>query len=141
MNTPAANGQLRKRAAFGLLEETRESAITLARRRFLSHLLAHGRGTTDQARDGSNFPLGARPVYLGAVPGALARANVIRRVGYVSSVRPEAKARVLAIWELVDPPKARAWLLAHPEATPSGAQLAFPFKETEKPGRGNAPAN
>lgn len=37
--------------------------------------------------------------------------------------------------------EARAWRLANRQAAPSVTQLASSFNETEKPGRGNAPAN
>ena len=140
MSAPISTGQELKAAAFDLLEVTREEIILKARRRFGDALLRNGEATTDDAREGLEIPEGVDPVCLGAVPGFLARQGIIRRVGYRPSLRPEAHARPLSIWGLLDASKLLAWLAAHPEreARPS-AQGELPLYET--PGRGNAPAN
>ncbi len=128
-----------KAVAFATLEAHRACVIRQARRAFLAHLLRHGAGTLDDVRPALEIPHGVDPVCLGAVPGALARKHIIRRVGYRPSVRAEAHARPVAVWALLDAQRARAWLAAHPEMdAPLSGQCEMDFNE--EPRRGNAGA-
>lgn len=135
------SGEALKNAALLLHEAQRSGLLLEVRRRFVQCLLARGTATVDDARAGVVIPTGIDPVCLGAVPGALARANIIRRNGYRASMRPEAHARPLSEWRLLDSEKAKAWLRAHPERPAVQSGQAELFTENEEPGRGNAPAN
>jgi hypothetical protein len=55
------------------------------------------------------------PRYLGAVPGPLARAGIIRHVGYGRSCRPIRHASIISIWEIADRDAALVWLRDHPD--------------------------
>lgn len=93
----------------------------------MHHLLAHGAATLDAVRE--NLDLGgANPVALGAAPGCLRRANIIRRAGYRPAARPAARSRIVTLWALADRGAALAWLRAHPAPEPvAGGQLGLPF--------------
>ncbi|MCQ8205440.1 hypothetical protein NP569_24435, partial [Vibrio parahaemolyticus] len=56
-------------------------------------LLAAGTATADDVRDAVELPPGVDPRCLGAVPGELADAGIIRATGYVRTTRPAAHAR------------------------------------------------
>lgn len=124
-----AEGERRKAAAHALLAARRGRLIRRARRALLSHLVTAGTGTADDVADaaGPTDP-GIDPRWRGDVPGALARAGIIRDTGRtVRSCRPEAHARRLPVWELADPAAAVAWLAAHPELSePDSAATADP---------------
>jgi hypothetical protein len=96
MNAHTSRGELLKRDALALLEATRETVILRARRIFVAHLLEHGEATADAARHGLDLR-GINPVALGCVPGPLARAGIIRKVGFEQSTRSEAHARPVAL--------------------------------------------
>jgi hypothetical protein len=135
----AATGEARKSDVLSTLEANRETLILQARRRFLLHLLENGTGTADDARRGLDLR-GLNPVALGAVPGPLARAHIIRRMGYTKSAHREAHVRHVTVWQLLDRGRALAWLAAHPE--PPALDIGqLDFFQNEEPGRGNAPAN
>ncbi len=109
-------GKRRKDAAHLLLEARREFYIRRARRALLTRLLEVGIATADDVaeRIGPADPALDRR-WLGTVPGLLAVAGIIRRVGYTKSARPARHASVIAVWELVDRGGALAWLARHPE--------------------------
>lgn len=111
-------GERRKQDALLTLEAIREFIVEQGRRALLDRLQLGGTATADDVRDAVEVPTGVNPKCLGAVPGALARAGIIRAVGFAKSSRPEAHARPVTNWELADRGKAEAWLAAHPPQLP-----------------------
>jgi hypothetical protein len=109
-----SNGDARKDAAHALLEARRDQYVCLARRALLLHLLEHGTATIDDIRAVVELPDDINPKLFGAVPGALARAGIVRRVGFTMTARPAAHSRPISVWTLVDEEKAREWLAANP---------------------------
>ena len=109
-------GERRKDAAHPLLEARRDVYIRRARRALLIRLLEAGTATADDVaeRIGPTDP-DIDPRWLGTVPGPLALARIIRRVGYTKSARPIRHASVIAVWELADRAAALAWLARHPD--------------------------
>ena len=81
----------------------------------LLRLLDAGTATADDVRAAVELPDGIDPRCLGAVPGPLADAGIIRRADYRPSSRPERHASIIAIWALADRAAALAWLAVHPE--------------------------
>jgi hypothetical protein len=116
--SPAAGheGERRKRKALTLLEARRRVYVRRGRRALLSQLLASGTATADDVRAAVELPRGIGPRCYGAVPTALAKAGLIRAVGYRPSERPEAHGRPVTIWQLADRGGALAWLRDHPDA-------------------------
>ena len=113
-NNGGSEGEARKQLAFTLFEANRELYLRAARRALLIVLMERGTGTINDVRRVLPVPSGINPKTLGAVPGALARARIIRAVGFEKTDRAIAHARHVSRWELVDPSKAIAWLAAHP---------------------------
>jgi len=136
---PTADGEARKLNAHALLEARREVYVLRGRRALLAALLAGREATADDVRDAVELPDEINPVCLGVVPGPLARAGIIERVGFVESRRADAHARPVSVWRLADRAAALAWLAAHPDRSdPTAAEadaelLLFDFA-------GNAPA-
>ena len=99
-----------------LLAARRDWLIRQARRALLIRLLAAGAVTADDVADRlPGNPDGIDPRWRGVVPGPLARAGIIRRIGYTASCRPIRHASVITVWELADLAAAVAWLSRHPE--------------------------
>lgn len=119
--TDHAEGERRKDAALDLLAAHRAPYVLLARRALLSSVLCSGTATADDVRDAIELPPDVDPVALGCVPGPLAKAGIIERVGYVPTCRPMAHARPVSVWRLVDRPGAERWLARHPAPPPNGA--------------------
>ena len=116
--TPAAGraeGERRRDAALQLLAARREALVRRGRRALLLALLARGTATADDVRSAVELPPDVGPRCLGAVPGELARAGLIRRAGYSPSNRPLAHARPVGVWQLLDIDGARRWLATHPD--------------------------
>lgn len=113
--TPPADGKARKLDAHALLEARREVYVLRGRRALLAALLAGGDATADDVRDAVELPDEINPVCLGVVPGPLARAGIIERVGFAESRRPDAHARPVSVWRLADRAAALGWLAAHPD--------------------------
>ncbi len=111
-------GEELKEAALAEFEGLRREIVLRARRALLMHLLVHGTATADDVRDLVELPDGISPTCLGAVPGALARAGIIRRAGHIPSKRPERHASPTAVWELLSETAAVEWLAEH--ATTNG---------------------
>lgn len=109
----------RKDAAHAILRARRWRIICLARRAMLSAALVRPDRTTtaDDAWDAwpNGLPVGIGPKCLGAVPGDLARAGILRAVGYRPTCRAIAHARPLRLWQIVDDAAALAWLDANPD--------------------------
>ncbi len=113
--TMTADGEARKLDAHALLEARREVYVLRGRRVLLQRLLDAGEATADDVRDAVELPDRINPVCLGVVPGPLARAGIIERVGFVESRRPDAHARPVSVWRLADRAAALTWLAAHPD--------------------------
>jgi hypothetical protein len=122
-----SDGEARKRAALDLLERTRQVLVRRARRALLRALLDRGRATIDPIRDMVPIPAAINPKLFGVVPGALAEAGLIQAVQAAKTRRPEAHARWVTVWELVDRAGALAWLETNPDLPdPDGAPAPLP---------------
>lgn len=110
-----AEGERRKADALALLAARRETTIRRAQRALLRALLESGTATADDVRAAVALLPGIGPKVFGAVPGALARAGIIRRVGYAETCRPAAHARPVSVWTLADRDAAVRWLADHPD--------------------------
>ena len=108
-----AAGERDKLRALALLTAHRRTDVIRARRALLRRLLETGRATIDDVRPELG-PLSRRPTWLGAVPGELRDAGIIRRAGYCETHRAAAHARPVSIWELADRDKALRWLADNP---------------------------
>jgi len=113
--TATAEGERRKLDAHALLEACREVYLLRGRRALLRRLLDVAEATADDVRHAVELPEGIDPVCLGAVPGPLARARIIERVGFTASSRGDAHARPVSVWRLANRAGALAWLATHPD--------------------------
>lgn len=111
----SADGERRRDDAHALLAKYREAYVRRCRRVLLAALLERGTATMDDVRSVVTLPDGIDPVCVGPVPGELARAGIIERVGYVPSTRADAHARPLSLWRLRDRAAAACWLAEHPD--------------------------
>lgn len=114
-HTYPTEAERRKVAAHKLLEARRALHVLRGRRALLGKLLADGTATADDVRAAVELPPDIDPKCLGAVPGALARAGIIRRVGFASTNRAAAHARPVSVWQLADRTAALTWLAEHPD--------------------------
>jgi len=128
-------GERRKDAAHSLLEARREVNIRRARRALLLQLLETGNATADEVAERIGpAPDGIDGRFLGAVPGMLARAKIIRRTGFVASSRPSRHASFISTWVLADRAGAIAWLARNPELPePEPDDAGAPSPTTSKP--------
>src|SRR4051794_22965262 len=93
-----SEGQQRKEAVHARLEANREVYIRRARQALLFRLLEAGKATADDVAERlGTASEGINPRFLGTVPGLLARAQIIRRAGYVPSARPIRHASILTV--------------------------------------------
>lgn len=113
-DTEDDSGENRKQTALDLLETTRAALLLRARHALLNLLLVRGECTADDVRSVVAVPPGVDPVAFGAVPAPLQRAGIIKRTGWAPSVRPDAHARPVSVWQIVSSAKAYEWLQAHP---------------------------
>ena len=113
--TDHQSGESAKLAAHTMLEARREVFINRGRLALLMRLLDAGTATADDVRAAVELPHGIASVCLGAVPGPLARLNIIRRVGFTKTTRPAGHARPVTVWELADRDAAVLWLEDHPD--------------------------
>jgi hypothetical protein len=120
---PADNGLslgiARRDAAHAQAEAEHGPTLLFARRMFVLWLLQNGSGTADDVQDLIELPPTVNPTVLGAVPVLFARRRWIVAVGYQKSRRPQAHARPVTRWKLVDAAALSAWLQAHPMPTPA----------------------
>ena len=119
-NCARAEGERRKLSALATLAERREVYVNQARRALLLALLDGATATIDDARFAVELPAGINPKLFGAVPGALARAGIIRALGFDRTCRPEGHARPVTVWQLADRAAAQRWLVNHPDRPDSG---------------------
>jgi len=111
----AVEGERRKLSAHALLAARRAVYLRRGQRALLLRLLDAGTATADDVRAAVELPADIDPRCLGAVPGALARAGLVRRIDYAPSHRPERYASIVAVWQLADHAAALDWLAAHPD--------------------------
>jgi hypothetical protein len=95
-------GERRKLSAHALLEARREVYVRRGRRALLARLLATGTATADDVRAAVTLPPDLDARCMGAVPGELASAGIIRPGGYVKTARPVGQARPVLVWHLAD---------------------------------------
>jgi hypothetical protein len=93
----------------------RDLWILRSRRALLECVLFVGHATADDLWDLIELPAGIDPRLFGAVPGALARAGLIRRVGFVPTCRPTGHSRPVAVWVIGDQAAAKRWLRDNPD--------------------------
>lgn len=108
------DGLARRDDAHTILKVRRAAVLRDAQRALLKGLLVADTMTADDVRDCIHLPADIKPVCLGAAPSPLAKAGLIRRIGYEQYCRPEAHARPISVWTLADRPGAIAWLDVHP---------------------------
>jgi len=124
--SPGAAAERAKAEALALLEARRDGYMVRGRRALLKAVLLAGRATADDVRAAVELPPDLDPKLFGAVPGALARAGIIRAVGFVNSARAEGHARPVKVWELADYGAAYRWLAEHPDRPDPAAPIDFP---------------
>ena len=105
-------GEARKRERLVLLRERRAIYVHRGQRALLARLLAADTATADDVYGSVELPPSIDPRCLGAVPGPLARAGIIRSLGYVKSAR---HASPIQVWTIADRADAVAWLAANPD--------------------------
>ncbi len=110
-----SEGERRKAEALANLEARREIYVRRGRRALLEALLRSGTATADVVRRSVELPKGVNPKLFGPVPGALARAGIIRQDGFAKTCRAVGHARPVAIWALVDRAAAERWLRLNPD--------------------------
>jgi hypothetical protein len=114
-STPPDTGADRRDTALALLRRRRAALVRRGQRALLRQLLAAGAATADHVRSAVTLPPDIDPRCMGAVPGELADAGIIRPAGYVRTARPEGHARPVLRWQLADREAAVAWLTSHAE--------------------------
>lgn len=117
MTRTTTEGERRKTEAHALLEARRELYVLRGRRALLEAMLSNPNveATADDVRAAVELPPDIDPVCLGAVPGPLARAGIIRRVGFTATARAEGHTRPVTVWQLADRAAAYRWLATHPD--------------------------
>jgi hypothetical protein len=96
----------------------RERALLRARRGLIRAALDRGEANADDAFEAARLPADLDPRCLGAVPGPLAQAGVIRRVGYSTQRRAGANGRPAPVWAIENRAAAIDWLSTHPDPGP-----------------------
>ena len=111
-----ADGLARRDVAHRLLAARRDVFVRRGRRALLRAMLAgNGVATADDVRAAVPLPPGVNPKLFGPVPTELVAAGVIAADGYAKSNRPEAHARPVQVWRLVDRAAAERWLRENPD--------------------------
>ena len=140
-NHERKEGERRKQDVLQTLAARRESIVNRARRKLLERLLASGKATADDVYRSMTLPAGIDPRCLGSVPGPVARAGIIRCIGYGKSDRRERHASILSVWALLDESAARDWLARHPDQPDHGPDLAgSPVLRPIQPNKGTSSA-
>lgn len=116
-------GERRKDAAIELLRARREVFVRRGQRALLAVLLdGSPTATADDVRAAVELPAELDARLLGAVPGSLCRAGIVRADGFVKSARPERHASYLQRWALADAAAAKQWLARNPDLPDSEAE-------------------
>ncbi len=110
-----AEGSILKDVALAMLAAARRVFVRRGRRALLLALLETGRATADTVYAKVKMPPDIDPRCLGAVPGPLAKAGIIRSVGFTKSSRRHRHASPIQVWQLVDRGAASEWLATHPD--------------------------
>lgn len=110
-----ASGEARKQERHTMLRERRAVYVRRAQRALLARLLASETATADDVYQSVELPPSIDPRCLGAVPGSLARAGIIRSLGYAKSARPERHASPIQVWTLANRTAAVTWLAENPD--------------------------
>jgi hypothetical protein len=105
----------KKQERLTLLRERRAIHVRRGQRALLARLLSGETATADYVYESVELPPSIDPRCLGAVPGSLARAGIIRSLGYIKSARPERHASPIQVWTLADRAAAVDWLAANPD--------------------------
>jgi hypothetical protein len=113
-------GEARRDAAHARLEADHARVVLTARRMMAVWLLEFGTITADDVQGLVELPPTVNPTLMGATPMMFARRRWIVADGYVRSRRPQAHARPVIRWRLVDAGALSAWLADNP-ATPQPA--------------------
>jgi len=108
------SGEARKQERLTLLQQLRAVHIRRGQHALLARLLAGETATADDGHRIVELPPDIDPRCLGAVPGPLAKAGIIRSNGFVKSTRPKRHASPTQEWILADPAAAVAWLDSNP---------------------------
>jgi hypothetical protein len=108
-------GERRKRDTLAMLEARREVFVNRGRRALLGRLMLAGTATADDVMAAVTLPAEIDPRCLGAVPGPLAKAGIIRFVEFVKSARPQRHGSYIQLWELADRDEALRWLARNPD--------------------------
>lgn len=87
------NGEQKRDAILDYHGTANAGVLVCGRRAFLAALLAKGEATADDVYAAVDLPAGVDPRCLGAVPGPLARAGIIRAAGFNSSRRGQNETR------------------------------------------------
>lgn len=114
-NPGLTEGLRQKEASLALLAMRRAGLMRRAQRALLCELLARDRATVDDVRRVVLCPEGICPKVFGTMAGELARARIVEQDGFEKSTRPEAHARPVSVWRLVNRSAANDWLATHPE--------------------------
>lgn len=117
-NRPRGKAEVERReaATLGLLEIRRRIYTNRGRKALLIYLQASGTATADDVKGCVELPAEVDSRVLGAAPGPLARAGIIRRSGLVKSDRSERYGSYLMLWELIDRAGALRWLTENPDS-------------------------
>lgn len=111
----ATEGARLKEQQLDCLRELRAVYVRRGQRLLVERLLRHETGSIDNVRDNIDIPSNVNPTCLGAVPGTLAKAGIIERVGFRNTDHPKGHARPVSVWTLRRREKAIRWLAEHPE--------------------------
>lgn len=111
----AAAGLARRDATHRRQEEEHARIIHDARRMMAIWLEQFDSITADDVQDLCILPPDADPRVMGAVPKLFAARGWIRADGYERSKRPQAHARPVTRWVLVDRPAVVAWRENNPQ--------------------------
>lgn len=114
-NSDLAEGLRRKDASLALLAMRRAGLMRRAQRALLRVLFDQERATVDDVRRLVQCPDGINPKAFGTMAGELARARIVEQDGFTKSTRPEAHARPVSVWRLINRAAAEEWLKTHPE--------------------------
>jgi hypothetical protein len=110
-----AEGQRLRDKALDRLTTHRPYLVRLAARLIVELVLCGFQVSADDIHNRMRLPTTYRAKWIGSPFKTLAAAGVIRRTGFAPSERPVNHGRLLSVWQIADPDKARTWLRDNPE--------------------------
>jgi len=110
------SGRTGRDSALAAFEERKAKYLLRARRAFVRRLLDNGTATVDEIHDEIELPASVDPKLFGATPTLFAKSRIIERVTFRPALRPEAHARPVSVWRLIDRSAAITWLQRNPES-------------------------